>query len=142
MIREALALRGVTDFLLVKGLEGSTDLRLGQTTIVALPEIPPASDTPYLKLNPHTYGVNDVDPAFVSRSAYRQLLQRFLSDPQGELPDVYQRALLWNGGIYLWQSGLCEDIKAGMALAKGYWQSGKIQAQWKLIKGKISAAAL
>jgi len=46
MIREAFGLRAVTDFLLIKGLEGSTDLRLSQTTIVALPETPPGSDTP------------------------------------------------------------------------------------------------
>ena len=140
MIREAFALRGVTDFLLVKGLEGSTDLRLSQTTIVALPENTPGSENPYLKLNPHTYGVNNPDPPLVSRPDYQQLLQEFVNNPQADLPDVYQGALLWNGGFYLWQSGLCGDIKTGMELTKDYWRSGKIKAQWDLIKNWVSTA--
>ncbi|MEB3161306.1 MAG: hypothetical protein VKL20_07590 [Synechocystis sp.] len=140
MIRDAFGLRGVTDFLLVKGLEGSTDLRLSQTTIVALPETPPDSETPYLKINPHAYGMNHTDPVLGSRTAYQHLWQDFLSDPQADLPHCEQAALLWNGGFYLWQSGLCGDLKTGMALTLDYWRSGKIKAQWERIKQGLSAS--
>jgi anthranilate phosphoribosyltransferase len=139
MIRGAFKLRGVTDFLLIKGLEGGTDLRLSQTTIVALPEIPPGGETPYLKINPHAYGVNQGDPVLDSRAAYQQLWQDFLSNPQADLPDRDQAALVWNGGFYLWQSGLCTDIKTGMAITEDYWRSGKIKAQWKLIQQELAS---
>jgi anthranilate phosphoribosyltransferase len=124
MIREAFALRGQSNYTLVKGLEGSCDLRRSQTTIIAASQ--PTSDGEpkfaYLKLNPYDYGLAGADIPLESTA---QLLSQLESVLEGKSSDFLQAAI-WNGGFYLWRCGVCADLTAGIQQAEELLTSGRV----------------
>lgn len=122
MILEALQLREQQDYLLVKGLEGSCDLRLSQTTIIATSSL---GDRHYLKPSPKDYGLDSSEVSLASKTEFLQQIQAVL---QGEdLP--LTKSVLWNGGFYLWNSGVTQSIAAGIAEVKDLLSSGAVAAK-------------
>ena len=39
------------------------------------------------------------------------------------------KAALWNGGFYLWRSGVCQDLESGLSMAESLLTKGKVQAK-------------
>lgn len=103
MFREALALRGISHFTTVKGLEGSCDLPRERTGIVGM-------GLERLHLHPHEYGFEGKNVPLTSTTDAIAAMQTVLI---GE-PSEYLQSTLWNGGFYLWLAGICDSIEAGI----------------------------
>lgn len=43
------------------------------------------------------------------------------------LPSELMETALWNGGFYLWRSGVCADMRSGIAKAKELFSNGEAQ---------------
>lgn len=130
MIDVAFQARGTTAYSLVKGLEGSCDLRLGQTTIVA---VHPSNPTLYLKLDPYALNVAGPEYALTQPEQYYQELIQLLIAPASAPPALHQ-AFLWNGAFYLWHAGLCRSLDQGLALAQQYLEAGMLHQKWQQLR--------
>lgn len=129
MIREALALRGVEKFTLIKGLEGSGDLKLQTTNIVIISQPDSEEKYQYLKLKSTDYGINSKDINLISEADYFKQLKQLLSGKNSVLTD----SVLWNGGFYLWRCDVCASIEEGLNMTKGLLTTGKIQQKLEKI---------
>ena len=135
MIHGAFQARETGPYTLVKGLEGSCDLRLSQTTIVALH---PPQPTAYLKLDPYASNVAGPDYALTQAEEYHQALRQLLSEPDAA-PLALRQAFLWNGGFYLWHAGLCANLQQGLELAQQSLQQGALRQKWHQLRQLIPA---
>lgn len=124
MAYEAFSLRGTGNYITVKGLEGSCDLPRDRTCIIGLGH-KPGEPIERLLLHPRDYGLAGTDVP-LEEATIAQQMQAVLQGKGGELHD----SILWNSGFYLWRSGVCADMKAGLALAKDLIANG--QAAQKL----------
>jgi anthranilate phosphoribosyltransferase len=132
MFREAFALRGVTQFTTVKGLEGSCDLPRERTAIIGLGNSPEAGteSSPLtlsavfdrLHLHPRDYGFEGKNVPLESTLEVVEMMQKVLEGQPSEL----QRSLLWNSGFYLWRCGACASIEAGIAETENLLNGGRV----------------
>ncbi|WP_414544370.1 anthranilate phosphoribosyltransferase family protein [Nostoc sp. CCY0012] len=135
MFQVALKLRGVTKFTLVKGLEGSCDLPRDRTAIIALSQAPQQIER--LFLSPHDYG-------FTTKNVPLGNTEELLAEIQGVLagePSEFMQTALWNGGFYLWRSGICSDMPSGIALATELFTNGTVAAKLQELKQMVNSAA-
>jgi anthranilate phosphoribosyltransferase len=122
MFHGALELRGVKKYTLVKGLEGSNDLPRDRTAIIALSASP---DLERLLLSPHDYGITSKNVPLGTPEELITQIQDVLAGKPGEL----MQTALWNGGFYLWRSGICSDMRSGMAKAEELLTNGAVVAK-------------
>ncbi|UKO96445.1 anthranilate phosphoribosyltransferase family protein [Nostoc sp. UHCC 0870] len=120
MFKVALGLRGVTNFTLVKGLEGSSDLPRDRTAIIALSKSP--QEIERLLLSPNDYGFTTKNVALNSPEELLTEMRKVLAGNTSEL----QQTALWNGGFYLWRSGICPDMRSGIAKAQELLTTGAV----------------
>ncbi len=120
MFQEALALRGVTQFTTVKGLEGSCDLPRDRTAIVGLVRV--VTPIERLQLVPREYGLITKNVPLGTTEELGAEMQCVL---QGKPSELMQTAL-WNGGFYLWRCGICPDMPQGIAKAEELLTSGAV----------------
>ncbi|MEM9450621.1 MAG: anthranilate phosphoribosyltransferase family protein [Cyanobacteria bacterium P01_E01_bin.6] len=147
MIRTAVSLHRPQPFLAVKGLEGSCDLPRDRTCIIGLgtqatsrqaldrpqsatsqseqtrsqqPESGNSLDDHHLFLHPRDYGFGGKDVPFDSDA---QVFRDIHAVLQGEASDLMTSAI-WNGGFYLWQSGVCSTLETGLSEAENVLVSG------------------
>jgi anthranilate phosphoribosyltransferase len=125
MIRTALELRGVKKFTLIKGLEGSPDLKLEQTNIIVVDSVDSIEGFKYLKVNPLLYGLKGKDPILSDSQTYFSELRKTI---EGENTSLTMSAIL-NGGFYLWRCGVTSSIEEGLTLAESFIKEGKLQTQ-------------
>ncbi|MEA5577034.1 anthranilate phosphoribosyltransferase family protein [Anabaena sp. UHCC 0451] len=121
MFQTALDLQGVKKYTFVKGLEGSCDLPRDRTAIIGLS----SSKTPELErlhLAPREYGFITKN---VPLGTTEELIKNMQSVLAGEPSELMQTAL-WNGGFYLWNSGISPDIQAGIDKARELFSSGLV----------------
>jgi anthranilate phosphoribosyltransferase len=123
MFQVALQLRGVTKFTLVKGLEGSCDLPRDRTAIISLSSASPELERVFL--SPHDYGFTPKNVPLGSNEELLTQIQDVLAGNSSEL----QQTALWNGGFYLWQSGICADMRSGITKAEELLKSGVVAAK-------------
>jgi anthranilate phosphoribosyltransferase len=118
LAQRTFELRGTTQFITVKGLEGSCDLARDRTGIVGVHR--PGLDTERWLLHPRDYGFEGTDvplmPVDALGAGYRSILA-------GE-PSELMRSVVWNGGFYLWQAGACGDLSAGLEMAAALLSDG------------------
>jgi anthranilate phosphoribosyltransferase len=107
------ALRGITNFTAVKGLEGSCDVPRERTAIIGLQQ---SAETEFERLHlvPRDYGFAGKNVPFESSEQAIAALHAAL---QGEPCEMLQSAI-WNGGFYLWRCGACSDLEMAIATAK------------------------
>lgn len=124
LMRGTLQLRRVEDYLTLKGMEGSCDLPRDRVVICGIHR---SSETEFerLCLAPRDYDLAGLDEpgreAEAIAADYRQILEG-QSSPL--LPSV-----IWNGGFYLWQAGVCESLAAGLERAEALLQSDLVAAK-------------
>lgn len=120
--RETFRLRGMTDYTLVKGLEGSCDLPRDRTAIIVVsqPESPEGFE--YLKLHPRDYGLAGGEVPLESTTELVSQLKRVV---QGK-PSPLMPAAIWNGGFYLWRAGICDNLEAGLIQAELLLKRGEV----------------
>ncbi|MFM7408784.1 MAG: anthranilate phosphoribosyltransferase family protein [Cuspidothrix sp.] len=129
MFQEALKLKCVSKYTFIKGLEGSCDLPRDRTAIIGLSSSDSATLT-RLQLAPREYGVI---PKNVPLSTTEQLIQDIQAVLTGKPGELMQTAL-WNGGFYLWRSGICPDIPTAMDRAAELITTGVVAAKLQQIK--------
>ncbi|MGG6242028.1 anthranilate phosphoribosyltransferase family protein [Nodosilinea sp. AN01ver1] len=120
-------LRGQTDWISVKGLEGSCDLARGRTAIVGVSH---QGCFERLLLHPRDYGFEGDD---VELGDEASLGDRLLDVLAGQ-PSALQKTALWNAGFYLWQGGAAASLEAGLAQAEELLVTGKALAQLETLR--------
>lgn len=127
MFQVAFAMRGTSNFTTVKGLEGSCDLPRERTAIIGMS----SPNTPHettiaplerLQLIPRDYGFGSKN---VPLGSTAQLVEDMQSVLQGKPSELMQSAV-WNGGFYLWRSGICPDMRSGIAKAEDLFTTGQV----------------
>ncbi len=120
--KDTFALRHQTDWVTVKGLEGSCDLARGRTAIVGVNH-PAGSER--LLLHPRDYGLEGDDVDLGDEASLGARLLDILAGGQSELA----KTALWNAGFYLWQGGVADSLEVGLAEAQRLIASGSALAQ-------------
>ncbi|CAN1209953.1 anthranilate phosphoribosyltransferase family protein [Tumidithrix helvetica PCC 7403] len=131
-IREAFALRGVTEFATIKGLEGSVDLPRDRTAILGIHR---GGTFERLTLSARDYNLQGKD---VEIAEALEMSQMILSTLKG-LPSEYMQSAIWNGGFYLWLSGISADLQSGLDRAKEILNTGIAERKLKDVKEAIAA---
>ncbi|MBF2065674.1 MAG: anthranilate phosphoribosyltransferase family protein [Calothrix sp. C42_A2020_038] len=130
MFQTALELKGITKFTTIKGLEGSCDLPRDRTAIIGLGSKSfddesvglESATLERLLLAPREYNLTMHD---VPLKTAEELILEMKATLAGKSSELMQSAL-WNGGFYLWRSGLCQDMKSGIAKAEEILCSGAV----------------
>jgi len=142
MFQVAFAMRGISNFTTVKGLEGSCDLPRDRTAIIGLS----SPNTPHetaiaplerLHLVPRDCGFSSKN---VPLDSTPQLLEDMQSVLQGKPSELMQTAL-WNGGFYLWRSGICPDLRSGISKAEALFTSGEVAKKLEEISQVVSSVS-
>lgn len=123
--RQTFALRGVENYTTVKGLEGSCDLARSRTGIIGLGQTASQPDFERLHLHPRDYDLAGQDFPLDSLSDLTAQMQQILAGGGSEL----SKAVLLNGGFYLWRCGVCADIATGIAKTKDMLIQGQVSAK-------------
>jgi anthranilate phosphoribosyltransferase len=137
MFQEALARRGVTNFTTIKGLEGSCDLPRDRTAIIGLLKPATTHEIERLHLVPREYG-------FTTKNVPLDTTEELVVQMQGVLqaiPSELMQTALWNGGFYLWRSGICSDMRSGIAQAEELLTSGAVAAKLQEISSLVQSQA-
>lgn len=121
------ALREKTDWITVKGLEGSCDLARSRTAIVGVNY---RGQTDRLLLHPRDYGLEGDDMELGDEGTMGDRLLDILSGHPSELAKTAR----WNAGFYLWQSGVAGSLAAGLAEAQTLIASGKALAKLEALR--------
>ena len=132
MIKGALKINDKNQFTLIKGMEGSGDLKRSQTNIISTCE----DESSFLKVNPSDYGLKGSDTPLENHSSYFSQLKDTIA---GKLTDLTDSAIL-NGGFYLWRCQVTETIEAGFEMAENLVTSGKLQDQLQVIQNAIMSS--
>lgn len=129
--REIFDLRKMQKLITVKGLEGSCDLARNRTGIIGISE----QDKPFQRLNlhPEHYGFAGRDVLLESKEQLIQDLQAVIEGKPGEL----MSAAIWNGGAYLYLTGICPDLSQGLTQAEDLIKNGEVANKLKELKQKI-----
>ena len=117
-IREAFAQHGITEFVTVKGWEGSVDLPRSRTAIIGINH---GDHFERLTLSARNYGFSSEDPAIADDS---EMAIKIISALKAE-PSEYLNSVLWNCGFYLWLYGLHDEITEAIAHAQEIISSGR-----------------
>jgi anthranilate phosphoribosyltransferase len=122
MFQEAFQLKKVTNFTFIKGLEGSCDLPRDRTAIIGLSS-PTSKEIERLLLSPRDYGFTTKNVPLTTTAELITQMQTVLA---GEPSELMQTAL-WNGGFYLWRSGISADILTGITKARELLKTGVVK---------------
>jgi anthranilate phosphoribosyltransferase len=125
-------LRGIKDFITVKGLEGSCDLPRSRTAIIGIGQ--QGRDFEHLFIHPVDYGLNGIDLAFEFNN---QAIAQINSVIQGKNSPLTPSAIL-NGGFYLWRFGVCPDLTTGLSLAEEMLVTGKVKQKLEQLQKVVS----
>jgi len=134
---ETFKMRGVTNFTLVKGLEGSCDLPRDRTGIIAISK-PDSDEFERLLLHPRDYGFEGKEVPLESTTQLIENMQEVLLGKASEL----MQAAIWNGGFYLWRCGVCPDLPTGLAKAEDLCISGQAAQKLDEVSKAIAQALL
>ncbi len=109
-------------FTTVKGLESSCDLPRDRTAIIGL-GLPTTIER--LHLVAREYGFTSNNVPLSSIKELRVNIQEVLDGKTSP----FMETALWNGGFYLWRSGICSDMKQAIAQTKELLTSGAVAAK-------------
>ncbi|NER22789.1 MAG: anthranilate phosphoribosyltransferase family protein [Symploca sp. SIO1C2] len=132
--RETFKLRGVSNFTLVKGLEGSCDLPCDRTAIIAISHPDAEDGFERLLLHPSDYGFAEKEVSFDSTAKLLVEMQKVLQGKSSPL----MPAVIWNSGFYLWRCGICADLPTGLAQAETLFTSGDVSQKLEEISQAIA----
>lgn len=135
MFQIALGLRGVTKFAFVKGLEGSCDLPRDRTAIIGLSST--SQELERLHLVPREYGFTTKNVPLDTTEELLAQMKEVLAGKPGEL----MQTALWNGGFYLWRSGISPDMRSGIAKAEELLTSGAVAAKLQQLSQTVNSAS-
>ena len=142
LIVDALDTRGWSEYLMVKGLEGSVDLPCDRPGIVKVSRSPgvkdqtgaplapeslaPESSVERLRLHPDEYSLKEAEIPFQNERDWSDRVNQLIQTPQDPTLSQLYRCIRWNAGFYLWQSGITDSLEAGIATTIELLQSGQV----------------
>lgn len=132
MFQKAFELRGIKNYTTVKGLEGSCDLPRDRTAIIGIAK--PDAEFERVLLAHGDYGFSSTNPAFESTSELLKQMQEVLLGKPSEL----MQSAIWNGGFYLWRSGVCVDMNSGLIEAETLLSSGQVVQKLEEVSKAVS----
>jgi len=112
---EALSAAGETDVLMVKGLEGSTDL---PTTRAGICSRLRHGEPERILVHPRDHGISAAEVPFEGLESWCHQA-RLALEGEGTLAE----ALRWNLAAYLWFAGAIGDLSSGLAQAEALLRS-------------------
>ncbi|MGC9504745.1 MAG: hypothetical protein ACP5D4_13550, partial [Baaleninema sp.] len=126
LFRETFVLREQPLFTTVKGLEGSCDLPRSRTAIVGLSgdcaDSEPTASWQRLHLHARDYGLGGPDVLLESEEQVIRDLRAVIAGKETELT----KSAVWTVGFYIWRTGVPEDLKGAIEVAKTQILGGKI----------------
>ncbi|MEL6397710.1 MAG: anthranilate phosphoribosyltransferase family protein [Cyanobacteria bacterium J06626_4] len=123
---------GVPHYLTVKGLEGSSDLPRARAAIIGV-YTPTGEER--IVLHARDFGLGETSEApLESEAAYLDALQATLKGQTTPLTPV----ALWNGGFYLWRSGLAVSLEQGIETARSLLSSDRLTNQIATLQSAIN----
>jgi anthranilate phosphoribosyltransferase len=123
---------GVPNFTTVKGLEGSSDLPRARAAIIG---VHTAEGEERLVLHARDYGLGASSETPLGAEAdYLKQLQRTLYGDETALVPI----ALWNGGFYLWRSGVVQSLEQGIDQARQLLASDRLSQQLTAIQTAIA----
>ncbi|OUL29243.1 hypothetical protein BV378_06460 [Nostoc sp. RF31YmG] len=128
-----LALQNITKYTLVKGLEGSCDLPRDRTAIIGLST--PSGQLERLHLVPRDYGFTTKN---VPLNTTEELIAEMHEVLAGNSIELTQTAL-WNGGFYLFSSGVCPDMRSGIAKAEELLMNGVVADKLQQLSQEVGS---
>lgn len=129
--RGTFGLRGQTDWISVKGLEGSCDLARGRTAIAGVNR---QGRFDRLLLSPRDYGLEGDDVELGDEASLGDRLRSVLAGDRSDL----QKTALWNAGFYLWQAEVAASLEAGLALAEELLATGQALTQLEILRQRAT----
>ena len=121
LAKKILSLTNIQNFTTVKGLEGSSDLPRARAAIIGIHRF---SDEQRLLLHARDYHLgNQTETPLKSPPDYLTDLKATLQGNQTNL----RPAALWNGGFYLWQSGISNSLGEGLKQAEALLGSDRLE---------------
>ena len=133
MIKGALYLNGQEKFTLIKGMEGSGDLKLSQTNIISVDRHDNSEESQYLKINAQKYDLEGDDPVLADKFTYFQELRTTIQGKQSKLT----KSSILNGGFYLWRCGVTKSLEEGLTITEKLLNNGKLEEQLSTIHNQI-----
>lgn len=127
-----LTATGVPHFTTVKGLEGSSDLPRARAAIIGI-HTPQGEER--LVLHARDYDLGDSSETPLDSEDH------YLADLQATLagkPTRLQAIALWNGGFYLWRSGVVSSLAAGIDAARHLLDSDRLTQQIATLQQAIA----
>ncbi len=101
----------------VKGLEGSCDLPRSRTVILQ-------HKGERLFLKAKDYDLEGSDVAYPGLEAWQAAAHQVLAGQPGA---ILWADVIWNGGIYLWLTGVAESVAVGIAQATDLLSTGQVE---------------
>lgn len=123
IIIDAFKERQFNNFTLIKGLEGSPDLSLNKTNIILVNQTDDNQELKYLKIKAKDYNLQGEDLSLESTQIYLEEAEKVLRGENSSLT----KAVIFNGGFYLFNLGICDTIEEGLTLATKVINEGKLQ---------------
>ncbi len=119
-----LALRGHSDVIFVKGLEGSCDLARDRSAILSRHQ----TDQPPKRLILHArdYDLGGPEIPFLTDLDWQHWAKDTLTGESNPEVNPLWPAVLWNGGFYLWQAGVAPSLATGIEQTRSLLQSGAV----------------
>jgi len=123
---------GIPHFTTVKGLEGSSDLPRARAAIVG---IHTPSGEERLVLHARDYNLGDTsETPLESEATYLADLQATLAGQTTRLHPI----LVWNGGFYLWRSGVVSSLADGLDEARRLLSRDRLTKQIAILQQAIA----
>ena len=132
LVKDTLFLTKVQNFLTVKGLEGSSDLPRARTAIVGIHHFLLNEERLLLHARDHSLG-NQSETPLDTMPDYIKTLKETLHGKH----TILRPAAIWNGGFYLWRSGVASSLEQGLGTAQELLDSEQLIKQLSLIEQEI-----
>ncbi len=127
-----LSALGIPHFTTVKGLEGSSDLPRARAAIIGI-HTPTGEERLVLHARDYGFGTSSETP-LETETQYLSTLQDTLNGK----PTHLQSIALWNGGFYLWRSGVTPSLTDGIETARELLNSDRLTQQITTIQQAIA----
>ena len=128
LAQKTLSLSGIQNFMTVKGLEGSSDLPRARTAIIGIHHISDKEERLLLHARDYHLGSPSETPLKALPDYFNILKETLHGKPTSLRP-----AVIWNGGFYLWRSGITKSLEQGFQLAQELLDSDRLLKQIKLL---------
>ncbi len=113
---KAAEILGESHVVTLRGLEGSTDISISRS--LKLSQLKNTTIETF-SISPIEYKCNGKDLAWNTIDSWQVECMQTLNGK-----GAFQKAVIWNAGIYLWLAGLVNSISEGMEKAKNSLKSG------------------